>query len=225
MGEADKVSKQIDKLTQDLSDLFDKKDQRREEYWHARFDYEIQREEISHIEWMHKQKERVLARKVESKAIEEERENYIKSLPHPYEKELDTCEHIVMYLTEMKRKAGLLQDSEVVAQNLQTNFLSEQAKQNLEKKVQAGQIQHALSKQERQEQDVVRIGGGKKKGKKPREYFVDEFEFNVDIVVIKKFGLIQISPPINLEEIDAKIAEIQKKEAWYNENGVTKMKE
>lgn len=224
-GEADKVSKDIDKLTQDLSNLFDKKDQRREDYWHARYDYEIQREEIVHIEWMQKQKERVINRTAEAKQLEEERENYIKSLPHPYEKELGTCEHIINYLHEMKRKAGLIQDSEVVARDVQTNFMSEQAKQNLEKKVQAGQIQHAKSKQERDAEEMVRIGGGKKKGKKPKQQAVEEYEFNVDIMVIQKFGLIQISPPINLDEIDSKVAEIQKKQAWYNENGVHKMKE
>lgn len=51
------------------------------------------------------------------------------------------------------------------------------------------------------------------------------FEFNIDIVVIKKFGLIQVSPPINLDDLDAKIAEIQKKQTWYTENGEIKLKE
>lgn len=175
---------------------------------------------------MNKQKDRVKNRNTEQKQIEEDRENYIKSLPHPYEKELETCEHIVNYLTELKRKAGLLQDSEVVAQNLQTNFLSEAAKQQLQKKVEEGKIQHAMSKHERQEQEMVRVGGGKKKGKKPKMQDVaQEFEFNVDIVVIKKFGLIQVSPPVNVDELDSKIAEIQKKQAFFTENGENKLKE
>lgn len=66
-GEADKISKEIDKLTQDVSDLFEQKDTKREEYWHARYDFEMQREEILHIEWMTKQKERVLNRENEQK--------------------------------------------------------------------------------------------------------------------------------------------------------------
>lgn len=102
------MSKEIDKLTQDVSDLFESKDVKREEYWKSRYDFEMQREEILHIEWMQKQKERVINRENEQKQMQEERENYIKSLPHPYEKELDTCEHIINYLNELKRKAGLV---------------------------------------------------------------------------------------------------------------------
>jgi hypothetical protein len=35
-----------------LNKLFETKDVKREEYWKARFDYEVQKEEIMHIEWM-----------------------------------------------------------------------------------------------------------------------------------------------------------------------------
>lgn len=150
-GESDKISKEIDRLTQDISDLFEQKDNKRELYWKARYDFEMQREEILHIEWMTKQKERVINRENEQKQYQEERENYIKSLPHPYEKELDTCDHIVNYLNELKRKAGLILDSETVARETQTNFLSEAARQNLENKLKAGQIQQAITKQQRQE--------------------------------------------------------------------------
>jgi hypothetical protein len=70
----------------------------------------------------------------------------------------------------------------------------------------------------------VRVGGGKKKGRKPKqEEFV--FEFNIDMIFIKKFGLIQVSPPVALEELDPKIAEINKKQAYYTEHGIVKLKE
>jgi hypothetical protein len=96
----------------------------------------------------------------------------------------------------------------------------------LDNKLKAGQIQHALTKQQREEQDVLRVGGGK--GKKQRREKVEApstFEFSVDITVIKKFGLIQVSPPINIDDLDNKIAEIQKKQAWFNENGEAKLKQ
>lgn len=66
-GETDKVSKDIEKLTQDISDLFDLKSQKREDYWKARYDFEIQKEEIQYIEWMTRQKERVIHRAQEDK--------------------------------------------------------------------------------------------------------------------------------------------------------------
>jgi predicted glycosyltransferase len=57
---------------------------KREEYWKARYDFEIQKEEIQHIEWMQREKQRVISRESEQKQIAEERENYIKTLSHPY---------------------------------------------------------------------------------------------------------------------------------------------
>lgn len=148
-------------------------------------------------------------------------------MPHPYEKELSTCDHIIGYLVDMKRKAGLIQDSETVARDTQKNFMSEAAKQNLEKKVQEGKIMHAMSKHEREEEGIIKIGGTKKtnKGKKEKKEPHEDYEFNIDITVIKKFGFIQISPPISLDDIDNKIAEINKRKSWYTENGEIKLKE
>ena len=55
-----------------------------------------------------RQKDRVVNREQENKQIVEDRENLIKDLPHPYEKEIDTCDHLIGYITEIKRKAGLI---------------------------------------------------------------------------------------------------------------------
>jgi hypothetical protein len=51
--------------------LFEAKDKKREDYWHARYDFEIQKEEIAHIEWMQKQKDRVINRSAEQKQVAE----------------------------------------------------------------------------------------------------------------------------------------------------------
>lgn len=84
-----------------------------------------------------------------------------------------------------------------------------------------------MTKKEREAQEMVRIGGGKKKNqRKPKANDSQQaFEFNIDIVVIKKFGLIQVSPPISINDLDTKIAEIQKKKAQLNEQGESKLKE
>lgn len=126
----------------------------------------------------------------------------------------------------MKRKAGLMPDSETVARDTQNNFLSEASKQALDKKIQEGKIQHAMSKHEREQEGTIQIGGKKNKNvKKKKTDQLEAYEFNIDIMVIKKFGIIQISPPISLDDIDNKIAEIQKKKVWYTENGGVKLKE
>jgi hypothetical protein len=72
----------------------------------------------------------------------------------------------------------------------------------------------------------MRVGGGKgKKQRREKAEAPSTFEFSVDITVIKKFGLIQVSPPINIDDLDNKIAEIRNKQTWFNENGEAKLKQ
>lgn len=88
--------------------------------------------------------------------------------------------------------------------------MAEAAKQDLQKRMNEGKIEEAMTKKEREAQEMVRIGGGKKKNQRKPKANDNQyaFEFNIDIMVIKKFGLIQVSPPINIDDLDTKIAEI-----------------
>ena len=36
----------------------------------------------------------------------------IKNLPHPFQKELDTCAHLISYCHNLKKKAGLETDAD-----------------------------------------------------------------------------------------------------------------
>lgn len=116
---ADEVSKQIEKIEEELSVIFAAKDEKREAYWKARYDFKIQRDSIAHIEWMQRQKERVVAREAEREETIKERESLIKNLPHPYVRELETCEHLIAFLHSLKVRAGLEADSEQVARATQ----------------------------------------------------------------------------------------------------------
>jgi len=44
-------------------------------------------------------------------------------------------------------------------------------------------------------------------------------------VIVQKFGLIGVSPPMNAEDLDLKIEAIGKKQTWYEDNGKTKLLE
>ena len=79
----------------------------------------MQRDLVAHIEWMHRQKERVGQREAERQEIVAEREQTIKNLPHPYLKELETCDHLISFLHTLKVRAGLEADSEQVARDTQ----------------------------------------------------------------------------------------------------------
>lgn len=166
-----------------------------------------------HIEWMLRQKDRVVNREQEAKYYADERENMIKDLPHPYTKELDTCDHLVGYLTELKRKAGLIVESEDLARETQKEFMAEAVKQNLQKRMEEGKIQECVNKKDREAMENVQLGKRKKNTKNDRKEKKNNentmaFEFNIDITVIKKFAILQVSPPISVDGLDAKLEEI-----------------
>lgn len=92
----------------------------REAYWKGRYDFKKQREEIMHIEWMQRQKDKVVNADAIKKEREEERQAAIKAMPHPYQKEIDCCDHLTGYMKSLKEKAGLLVNDSVAAREAQT---------------------------------------------------------------------------------------------------------
>jgi hypothetical protein len=64
---------------------------------------------------MQRQKDKVMQNEFYKKEREDEKKAAISSLPHPYLKEIDCCEHLIGYLQAMKVKAGLTVDNEVAA--------------------------------------------------------------------------------------------------------------
>ena len=74
-------------------------------------------------------------------------------------------------------------------------------------------------------QQFTRVGGGKQqKGKKQKKVEYEDV-FNFDVGTIQKFGMIQVSPPISIEDLDKKINEINVRHEWYKSNGQTKLAE
>lgn len=45
------------------------------------------------------------------------------------------------------------------------------------------------------------------------------------MVIIQKFGLINVSPPTQVPELDKRLAEIAEKKKWYQDNGEEKKRE
>ena len=54
VAQLDALQEKIEKVEGDLSKLFAKKDELREAFWKGKYDFKKQREEIAHIEWMHR---------------------------------------------------------------------------------------------------------------------------------------------------------------------------
>lgn len=148
-AQLDALQKQIEGVDEELTALYAVKDEKREAYWKSRYDFKVQREEITHIEWMQRQMDKVLQHAALKHERTEERKAAISSLPHPYHKELDCCDHLIGYMNSLKVRAGLIIDNEAVARKAQEQIQAEVVKEKLEQKLAAGKVQVSQTKAER----------------------------------------------------------------------------
>lgn len=71
---------------------------------------------------------------------------------------------------------------------------------------------------------MLQFGGKKQKGKKQKKIEYEDI-FSLDVGIIQKFGLVSVSPPTTVEDLDLKLTQIEEKKSWYEENGQSAMKE
>ena len=129
--ELDRLQEKITKIDEQITELYSQKDQRREEYWKGRYDHKVQRDQIAHIEWMTNQKARALEALEEKEKLKQEHQSAISNLPHPYLKELETCDHLTHFLNKLKMQAGLVVDNEALARQAQAAELEEANKEKM----------------------------------------------------------------------------------------------
>ena len=96
----------------------------------------------------------------------------------------------------------------------------------MNEKIAQGKVQVAKSKAEREAENVVQIGGGKKnKGRKKKQAVEYEETFQIDFGIIKKFGMLGIAAPVSADEIDNCLKLVEEKQQWFNDNGGAKLQE
>jgi len=95
---------------------------------------------------MQRQKDKVLQQKSIIKERQEETKAVINSLPHPYMKEIDCCDHLISYLNSMKVKMGLTVDNELAARQAQAAIQQEAVQEKLNEKLAAGKVEVSISK-------------------------------------------------------------------------------
>ena len=124
----------------------------------------------------------------------------IESRQNPRLKEIETCESLIVFCNKLKAQQGLVAPSnEEVAKKIETESINDYNKQDIDQKLKDGKILMAAPKKE----EVTIIGGGKgKKGKKPKAQTKDASDaFKIDLEVIKKFGIVNVSPPVAPEDL------------------------
>ena len=128
----DKLQGDIDVIQNEINSLYDEKRKCHENYWKDRYFHKKQKEEIMHIEWMIKQKARVVEMDNEKKEIDKERQAQIQNMPHPYMREIDMCDQLKVYCHNLKVKNGLVADSAQVAREVDAELRKNETKEKLD---------------------------------------------------------------------------------------------
>lgn len=104
----DKYEADIQKVKDDLQTLYDKKNAMREEYFKAKLEFELERDEVYHSEWIAKEKQRLIDREKQRLERIEARKQALLDRPNPFQKEIETCEHLIAYCNKLKVLSGLV---------------------------------------------------------------------------------------------------------------------
>ena len=178
---------------------------------------------------MHQQKKLNASYEERQKRIEQKKAD-IESRPNPHQKEISTCDDLIRYCNKLKAQAGLVPPtSEQVAQKVQTDYLTEQRRAELDQKLIDGKILAAVTKKD----DSLMVVGGGGKGKKGKKQKTNQNNkesnlsntFEIDFFQIKAFGLVRLSPPLGPDGLNEKIEELKKKKTEFTEEGEALLKE
>lgn len=223
----DKFQAEIDKIKLDLNSYYEQKDQLREDFHKAKFDFEVENDLIRHNDWIAREKERLVVREKAKEERVAARKQQLADRPNPYLKEIETCERLIAYIDHLKKKLGLVQTEESI-QEERKQIINSMAKEDVQKKLQDGKIEQVLSKKEREEQATIRVGGGKKGGKKPKVRAAEEQEDvfqTIDISLLQLFGFLKVSPPTDKGQLDGKIEELKNKLKHFETEGDKRLQE
>jgi hypothetical protein len=93
----------------------------------------------------------------------------LKDRSNPYQKEVDTCDHLIAFCNKLKVIHGLINPAhEDITQSSATQKV---ATTEPAKKLNEAKFERSQTKAEREQEALIQVGGGKnkKKGKKPKK--------------------------------------------------------
>jgi len=233
--ELQKLDAKMDSIREEIKAVEVRKDEAREDYYKRKYEYECQKEQIYALDRQHRRKKDLLKFEEEKKKKEEEKKAERDSMPNPFEDDISTCDFLIRFCKKIikdreQKETKVIKDTETKEE------LAKKAEE-FKKQAEEGKIMFIKSKEEREKEDVLVIGGkskGKKKkrGKKKAQPKVEEAreardpnELNFKYEVIQHFGEINVEHPSQFQELEAKIEELEAKRNEFFEKGEQKLDE
>lgn len=92
-----------------------------------------------------------------------------------------------------------------------------------EKMIKEGRLAAGATKSDREQEGMIFVGKKKNKGRKTKEVVAttDSYQepFGLDIDIVQRFSLVNVSPPNYPNELDPKIAQLQERETELEDKG------
>lgn len=169
--------------------MYANKETEKEAYWESMFNHREQKDFIEYVNWMNDTKNNIKDREDERKDHIEQMEQEMMNIENPLRHEIDTCKFLISICNKLKERSGLIVNNEKVARETQIQMDKERVEERQNAAIKAGKIEIGMSKADREESEMVRIGGGKKnKGKRApkKEAKAQDFEdpFTHDISIV-----------------------------------------
>lgn len=101
----EELEQKVQVIKEAIAKIFEKKNQVKEEFYHAKFDYEVEQDEIRHIEYLIRKKEKLVKDEEYKKKREqyerEKLEKLLSSEPNPYIEEISLARALSGYLQKL----------------------------------------------------------------------------------------------------------------------------
>ena len=167
-AELDKLESQKQDFSQQIGEIFKKKDELREEFYKKKYEVKKQQEDIKKLDVMHKRKNRLVEVEERKKGEEEMRKTALENRPHPYIREMEICEDLVIYC---KRIQGVpIEEVKAEAKTFHNEMREREIKDAIVKQVKDRKIvAHDVQAMEADKQSDIFAGfaaSDKKKGRK-----------------------------------------------------------
>lgn len=208
-ADVQKYEDQVQVVKEEINGLFEKKNALKEEYYKGKLEYELENEDIKHKEWVIREKTWLIEEETKKAQRLEERKQAIANRPNPFDREIETCQHLINFCNKQKVIAGLVEAPvEEMIKSEQKQIMSQLSKEEVQRKLQDGKIERVKSKAERDQEAMLQIGRKKKGGEKKKKTVMVQEAFNIDINTINKFGFLKVSPPLGAESLEDKLKEL-----------------
>lgn len=234
--ELDKLSAKIDAVKEEIQKLFEKKGEIKEQHFKLKFEHKCQNQQIKHIEYIKRTKERLEKQEEYKKQKEEEALAKRESIPNPYEQQIADCQWLSNYLKKIKRDHENATKQTLKQEEQKVN--SEEAKEALMKQVKDQKIE--MYQPQSKEEGTTYIGGkkGGKKGRKNKQKanqkvadaqatIVEEGtdKLNLNFEILRSFATVKVQAPSTVAEIDDVVAKLLKSAEEFESQGEQEISE